>query len=50
MSVVVAGSSGLIGTALVAALRRDGEQVLREVPRPAAPPPQRRGGPPPGGN
>ncbi|WP_328392149.1 TIGR01777 family oxidoreductase [Nocardia sp. NBC_00416] len=42
MSVVVAGSSGLIGTALVAALRRDGEQVIRLVRRPAAAPDERR--------
>ncbi|AYF77847.1 TIGR01777 family protein [Nocardia yunnanensis] len=34
MKVVVAGSSGLIGTALVAALRRDGHQVTRLVRRP----------------
>lgn len=38
MKVVVAGSSGLIGTALVAALRRDGHEVARLVRRqPAAP-------------
>ncbi|MGW5923445.1 TIGR01777 family oxidoreductase [Nocardia fluminea] len=38
MKVVIAGSSGLIGTALVAALRRDGHQVSRLVRRtPAAP-------------
>ncbi|MFI6869330.1 TIGR01777 family oxidoreductase [Nocardia sp. NPDC050406] len=36
MKVVVAGSSGLIGTALVAALRRDGHEVTRLVRRPAA--------------
>ncbi|NNH72367.1 TIGR01777 family protein [Nocardia uniformis] len=36
MRVVVAGSSGLIGTALVAALRRDGHEVIRLVRRPAA--------------
>ncbi|MFI5782373.1 TIGR01777 family oxidoreductase [Nocardia sp. NPDC051570] len=36
MQVVIAGSSGLIGTALVAALRRDGHEVLRLVRRPAA--------------
>ncbi|WP_405135674.1 TIGR01777 family oxidoreductase [Nocardia sp. NBC_01388] len=35
MKVVVAGSSGLIGTALVAALRRDGHEVTRLVRRPA---------------
>ncbi|WP_067572864.1 TIGR01777 family oxidoreductase [Nocardia acidivorans] len=34
MKVVVAGSSGLIGTALVAALRRDGHEVTRLVRRP----------------
>ncbi|HEY2833626.1 MAG TPA: TIGR01777 family oxidoreductase [Sporichthyaceae bacterium] len=33
MKVVVAGSSGLIGTALVAALRADGHEVLRLVRR-----------------
>lgn len=38
MKVVIAGSSGLIGTALVAALRRDGHQVARLVRRPAAAP------------
>ncbi|MBC7302534.1 MAG: TIGR01777 family protein [Nocardia sp.] len=38
MKVVIAGSSGLIGTALVAALRRDGHQVSRLVRRPAAAP------------
>ncbi|MEV6219555.1 TIGR01777 family oxidoreductase [Nocardia sp. NPDC051833] len=38
MKVVIAGSSGLIGTALVAALRRDGHEVSRLVRRaPAAP-------------
>ena len=38
MKVVIAGSSGLIGTAHVAALRRDGHQVSRLVRRtPAAP-------------
>ncbi|MBF6330245.1 TIGR01777 family oxidoreductase [Nocardia transvalensis] len=36
MKVVIAGSSGLIGTALVAALRRDGHEVARLVRRPAA--------------
>lgn len=34
MKVVIAGSSGLIGTALVAALRRDGHEVTRLVRRP----------------
>ncbi|RMI27722.1 TIGR01777 family oxidoreductase [Nocardia stercoris] len=38
MKVVIAGSSGLIGTSLVAALRRDGHQVARLVRRPAAGP------------
>src|SRR6266702_716198 len=38
MRVVIAGSSGLIGTALVAALRRDGHEVARLVRRPAAAP------------
>lgn len=38
MKVVIAGSSGLIGTALVAALRRDGHRVARLVRRPAAGP------------
>ncbi|TCJ90223.1 TIGR01777 family oxidoreductase [Nocardia alba] len=38
MKVVIAGSSGLIGTALVAALRRDGHQVCRLVRRAAAAP------------
>ncbi|MGW6425872.1 TIGR01777 family oxidoreductase [Nocardia sp. NPDC055053] len=33
MKVVIAGSSGLIGTALVAALRRDGHEVSRLVRR-----------------
>ncbi|MER7450961.1 TIGR01777 family oxidoreductase [Nocardia beijingensis] len=38
MKVVIAGSSGLIGTALVAALRRDGHEVARLVRRkPAGP-------------
>jgi uncharacterized protein (TIGR01777 family) len=36
MKVVIAGSSGLIGTALVAALRRGGHEVARLVRRPAA--------------
>ncbi|MFF3570486.1 TIGR01777 family oxidoreductase [Nocardia jiangxiensis] len=36
MRVVIAGSSGSIGTALVAALRRDGHDVVRLVRRPAA--------------
>ncbi|MBU3067559.1 TIGR01777 family oxidoreductase [Nocardia sp. NEAU-G5] len=36
MRVVIAGSSGLIGTALVVALRRDGHEVSRLVRRPAA--------------
>src|SRR5690606_8749428 len=36
MKVVIAGSSGSIGAALVAALRRDGHQVARLVRRPIA--------------
>ncbi|WP_040795304.1 TIGR01777 family oxidoreductase [Nocardia higoensis] len=36
MKVVIAGSSGSIGTALVAALRRDGHEVARLVRRPIA--------------
>ncbi|MCB0915576.1 MAG: TIGR01777 family oxidoreductase [Actinobacteria bacterium] len=35
MRIVVAGSSGLIGSALVAALRSDGHEVIRLVRRPA---------------
>jgi uncharacterized protein (TIGR01777 family) len=35
MKVAVTGSSGLIGTALVASLRSDGHQVIRLVRRPA---------------
>lgn len=38
MKVVIAGSSGLIGTALVAALRRDGHEVARLVRRSTAAP------------
>ncbi len=38
MKVVIAGSSGLIGTALVAALRGDGHEVTRLVRRRAAAP------------
>ncbi|MEV6280476.1 TIGR01777 family oxidoreductase [Nocardia sp. NPDC051832] len=38
MKVVIAGSSGLIGTALVAALRRDGHEVARLVRRAAGAP------------
>ncbi|WP_280432590.1 NAD-dependent epimerase/dehydratase family protein, partial [Nocardia brasiliensis] len=38
MKVVIAGSSGLIGTALVAALRRDGHDVAPRVRRRAAGP------------
>lgn len=48
MRVVVAGSSGLIGTALVARLRKDGHEVLRLVRRtPHAP--DERGWDPPAG-
>jgi uncharacterized protein (TIGR01777 family) len=36
MRVLVAGASGLIGTALVASLRRDGHEVRRLVRRPSA--------------
>ncbi|MBD0322152.1 MAG: TIGR01777 family protein [Aldersonia sp.] len=36
MRIVIAGSSGLIGTALVASLRADGHDVARLVRRPAA--------------
>ncbi|WP_280294117.1 NAD-dependent epimerase/dehydratase family protein, partial [Nocardia abscessus] len=45
MKVVIAGSSGLIGTALVAALRRDGHQVARRVRRKAAGPGELAGDP-----
>ena len=38
MTVVVAGSSGLIGTALLASLRADGHEVVRLVRREAAGP------------
>ena len=38
MKIAVTGASGLIGTALVPALRRDGHQVLRLVRRPAQAP------------
>ena len=38
MKVVIAGSSGLIGTRLVAALRSDDHQVVRLVRRPASAP------------
>ncbi|WP_018683028.1 TIGR01777 family oxidoreductase [Actinokineospora enzanensis] len=48
MRVVVAGSSGLIGTALVAALRRAGDEVLRLVRGPAQAPDERRWDPPAG--
>ena len=34
MKVAVTGSSGLIGTALVASLRADGHEVIRLVRRP----------------
>lgn len=42
MKVVIAGSSGLIGTGLVAALLRDGHRVVRLVRRPAAGPDEHR--------
>jgi uncharacterized protein (TIGR01777 family) len=35
VKIVIAGSSGLLGSALVAALRRDGDDVIRLVRRPA---------------
>jgi uncharacterized protein (TIGR01777 family) len=46
--VLVAGSSGLIGTALVAHLRSAGHDVLRLVRRPPAAPDERRWDPPAG--
>lgn len=46
MRVLVAGSSGLIGTALVAHLRSSGHEVLRLVRRPPAAPDERRWDPP----
>lgn len=48
MRVVVAGSSGLIGTALVADLRHAGHEVLRLVRRAAAAPDERGWDPPAG--
>ncbi|GDY30418.1 TIGR01777 family oxidoreductase [Gandjariella thermophila] len=48
MRVVVAGSSGLIGTALVAALRQAGHEVIRLVRRPPAAPGERGWDPPAG--
>ncbi|MFB4315618.1 TIGR01777 family oxidoreductase [Actinomadura sp. 21ATH] len=42
MKVVVSGSSGLIGTALVRALRRDGHHVVRLVRRPPGDPDEAR--------
>ncbi|PWW58312.1 TIGR01777 family oxidoreductase [Actinokineospora spheciospongiae] len=48
MRVVVAGSSGLIGTALVAKLRHDGDEVLRLVRREPQAPDERRWDPPSG--
>ncbi|GLZ42676.1 TIGR01777 family oxidoreductase [Actinokineospora sp. NBRC 105648] len=48
MRVVVAGSSGLIGTALVAKLRRDGDEVVRLVRRPPQGPDERQWDPPAG--
>ena len=48
MRVVVAGSSGLIGTALVAHLRAGGHEVLRLVRRPPAAPDERGWDPPAG--
>ncbi|SDH93970.1 hypothetical protein SAMN05192558_103184 [Actinokineospora alba] len=48
MRVVVAGSSGLIGTALVARLRKDGHEVLRLVRRTPHAPDEREWDPPAG--
>lgn len=48
MRVVVAGSSGLIGTSLVARLRAGGHEVLRLVRRPPAAPDERGWDPPAG--
>ncbi|WP_436495618.1 TIGR01777 family oxidoreductase [Actinokineospora sp. HUAS TT18] len=48
MRVVVAGSSGLIGTALVARLRKDGHEVIRLVRRTPHAPDERRWDPPAG--
>ncbi len=48
MRVVVAGSSGLIGTALVAKLRQDGDEVLRLVRRTPQAPDERSWDPPAG--
>ncbi|MGM1059275.1 TIGR01777 family oxidoreductase [Saccharothrix sp. Mg75] len=48
MRVVVAGSSGLIGTSLVAALRGAGHEVVRLVRRPPAAPDERGWDPPAG--
>lgn len=48
MRVVVAGSSGLIGTALVSDLRAAGHEVLRLVRRPPAAPDERGWDPPAG--
>ncbi len=46
MRVVIAGSSGLIGTALVALLRQAGHDILRLVRRPARAPDERAWDPP----
>src|SRR2546421_13126084 len=46
MRVVIAGSSGLIGTTLVAQLRQAGHDVLRLVRRPARAPDERAWDPP----
>jgi uncharacterized protein (TIGR01777 family) len=46
MRVVIAGSSGLIGTELVSALRRQGHEVLRLVRREASAPDERSWDPP----
>lgn len=48
MRVIIAGSSGLVGTALVAALRADGHDIRRLVRRPTAGPDEYRWSPPDG--
>lgn len=48
MRVIIAGSSGLVGTALVAALRADGHDIRRLVRRPTAGPDEFRWSPPDG--
>jgi uncharacterized protein len=48
MRVVIAGSSGMIGTELVSALRRDDHEVIRLVRRPSSAPDERTWDPPAG--